>query len=165
MKALSIWPEYAMEIAEGKKTEEYRSWNTNYRGPLLICSTKAHGVPGSIPAHAICVVDLVDIREDGYKDYAWLLDNVRKIKPISVKGKLSLFEVDVEPEYCPKNVSQEKIDLWLKENFDSRRIASRTKSSSKTSLNNNNSQNEEEYELSENSLRTMRLLFGEDYKP
>jgi len=39
MKALSISPEYALEILAGRKTIEYRSWKTNHRGDLLICST------------------------------------------------------------------------------------------------------------------------------
>ncbi len=28
MKALSIHPEYALEILKGQKTEEYRTWST-----------------------------------------------------------------------------------------------------------------------------------------
>lgn len=123
MKALSIWPEYAMEIATGEKIEEYRTWKTDYRGPLLICSSSGHAVPGSIPGHAICVVDLVDIRKDGEKDYAWLLDNVRLIKPVPVKGKLHIYNVDLEPEYAPdygENATDEEIDAWLEKHFYSK---------------------------------------------
>ena len=39
MKALSIIPWYAMDILEGYKTVECRTWKTNYRGPILICSS------------------------------------------------------------------------------------------------------------------------------
>lgn len=39
MKALSIHPEYAMNIIKGLKTIEVRSWTTKYRGDMLICAT------------------------------------------------------------------------------------------------------------------------------
>ena len=38
LKALSIWQPYAELIKAGIKTYETRSWKTNYRGKLLICS-------------------------------------------------------------------------------------------------------------------------------
>lgn len=119
MKALSILPKYAMQIAREEKVEEYRTWKTDYRGPLLICSSNHSGVPGSIPGHAICVVDLVDIRKDGEKDYAWILDDVRLIKPVPVKGKLHIYDVDIEPEYAPddENITDEEIDNWLNTYF------------------------------------------------
>lgn len=62
MKAISIHPEPVMEILSGKKTEEYRSWSTHHRGPLLICST-AIKTPGCISGHAVCIVDLVDVKK------------------------------------------------------------------------------------------------------
>lgn len=40
MKALSLWQPWASLMQIGAKTIETRSWYTNYRGPLLICSTK-----------------------------------------------------------------------------------------------------------------------------
>lgn len=46
MKALSIWPHYAALIACGAKTIEGRSWQTSYRGPLAIHSTKTWGPGG-----------------------------------------------------------------------------------------------------------------------
>lgn len=39
MKALSVRNPWANDIVYGVKTVEWRSWYTNYRGPLLICST------------------------------------------------------------------------------------------------------------------------------
>ena len=41
MKALSIHQPWAGLIAHGVKTIEIRKWGTEYRGPLVICSTKA----------------------------------------------------------------------------------------------------------------------------
>ena len=37
VKALSIYPEPVMDIFMGDKTIEYRTWQTDYRGDLLIC--------------------------------------------------------------------------------------------------------------------------------
>lgn len=54
MKALSIRSDYVMDIFQGAKTVEYRSWSTNYRGDLLICGT-AKKVHGGIPGYATCV--------------------------------------------------------------------------------------------------------------
>lgn len=113
MKALSIHPVYAMCIVTGQKTVECRSWTTNYRGDILICST-AKKEKGSIPGHAIGVVTLKDIvpfqrkhlkgaMMDEYspEDYAWILTNPRVIKPFPVKGKLSLWTCEHEIEYLP----------------------------------------------------------------
>ncbi len=40
MKAISLWQPWATLMAKNFKTIETRGWNTNYRGDLLICSTK-----------------------------------------------------------------------------------------------------------------------------
>lgn len=40
-KALSVKQPWAALIANGRKTIETRKWATNYRGPLLICSSKS----------------------------------------------------------------------------------------------------------------------------
>lgn len=61
MKAISIHPEPVMDILLGKKKEEYRSWTTHHRGPLLICST-AIKTPGCISGYAVCIVDLTDVK-------------------------------------------------------------------------------------------------------
>lgn len=47
MKALSVRGNYIMDMIAGKKKIEYRSWQTNYRGPLLMCSPakKVAGAP------------------------------------------------------------------------------------------------------------------------
>lgn len=39
MKALSLHPENAAAVAWGDKLVEYRTWQTKYRGPLLICAS------------------------------------------------------------------------------------------------------------------------------
>ena len=122
MKALSIHPLYAMCIVTGQKTVECRSWTTNYRGDILICST-AKKEKGTIPGHALGVVTLEDIvpfqrkhlkgaMMDEYypEDYAWILTNPRVIKPFPVKGKLSLWTCEHEIEYLskPKNEKEDE---------------------------------------------------------
>ena len=116
MKALSIREPWASLIAEGIKTIELRSWKTTYRGPLLICASR--GAPsregraaqrrfgiGTCAGHAIAIVDLVACtpaaREDAKAacctvkegEYAWRLENPRRIAPKPVTGRLGLFDV------------------------------------------------------------------------
>ena len=70
-KALSVKPYWANLIANGQKTVEVRSWNTDYKGPLVICaSEKTIVVNGHvlIGGHAICVVELYDITPIAKRD-------------------------------------------------------------------------------------------------
>lgn len=116
MKALSIHPIYACAISEGAKSVECRTWKTDYRGDIVICST-AKKYHGTIPAHALSVVELVDIvpfEKKHLKDalmyaddmpdgaFAWILRNNRLIVPQPVKGKLSLWNYDGPIEYIPQ---------------------------------------------------------------
>lgn len=98
MKALSIYPEPVMEIFMGDKTIEYRTWKTDYRGDLLICAGSKKE-PGFVNGYAYFVVSLLDIRpEEGWDDeqsgYEWMLGAPRLIRPIPVRGRLFLFDVD-----------------------------------------------------------------------
>ena len=105
-KALSLKQPYANWIAVGKKTIETRKWKTSYRGDLVICSS--HTIDIEPKGFALCVVELYDIRPMTLEDqeaacveiydnaYAWLIRDLRIIDPIfPVKGKLSIFEIDV----------------------------------------------------------------------
>lgn len=122
MKALTVHPVYAMCIVTGQKTVECRTWKTAYRGPVLICSS-AKKFHGSIPGHALGVVDLVDVvpfkrehikpsMEDEmiYDAYAWILENPRIIEPLPVKGKLSLWNFDHDEQivYLPSPKTDEE---------------------------------------------------------
>lgn len=124
MKALSVKNPFAGLIAHKLKPIETRTWDTKYRGDLLICSSKI-GIPEShldrvayraikenkgnfeeSDGYALCVVNLskiitmMGIHErmaccELYPGaYSWFLDNVRLIKPFQVKGQLGIFEVD-----------------------------------------------------------------------
>jgi hypothetical protein len=103
MKALSVQQPWASLIASGRKTIETRKWKTDYRGDLLIVSSKR---PKIEPAGcALAIVRLVNCRPMTPEDeaasccslypgaYAWELGSVRAIEPFPVKGRLGLYEV------------------------------------------------------------------------
>lgn len=101
MKALSIRPDYALAIMMGLKTEEYRTWQTRYRGDLLICDT-ARKIKHTVPGYALCVTKIIDIEKVESNQgtyYAWQLAPFKQggsywIEPIPVKGRQHLFNVD-----------------------------------------------------------------------
>jgi hypothetical protein len=105
MKAISVKQPWANMIASGQKTIETRVWATDYRGRILIVSSKTPHVP---PAGcAVAVGELVECRPMVKEDetaaccpvypraVAWVLRNVRVIKPFPVRGQLGLYEVAV----------------------------------------------------------------------
>ena len=128
MKALSIHPAYAGLIWIGEKTVECRTWSTDYRGDLLICST-AKKLKDTIPGHALCVVRLANVVPftrhhlemacmDAMPDapsYAWILTDLRLIRPIPLKGKLILWEYDGPIEYLPTPETDEEDDRMYHE--------------------------------------------------
>lgn len=132
MKALSIHPYFALGIFFLEKTVECRSWNTNYRGDILICST-AKKFKDTIPSHALCVATIKDIvpmkkkhlkaalmydNEYNPDTYAWILENVRCVKPFPVKGKLSLWECDHEIEYIEVSDDEEENERIFNEIYE-----------------------------------------------
>jgi hypothetical protein len=107
MKALSVRQPWANLIASGAKTIETRTWPTSYRGPLLIVSSKT---PKVEPAGcAVAIADLVDCRPMTTADepaaqcewyeraYAWVLDDIRPVKPVPVRGALGIYEAPNGP--------------------------------------------------------------------
>ena len=108
MKAISVQNPWAHFITTGEKTIEVRSWNTEHRGDLLICSSSAPKIPGMISGCAVCIASLDDVvpfkkkhleaacmdEMPEPKSYAWILSNIRLIKPFAVKGKLNFYHVD-----------------------------------------------------------------------
>lgn len=111
MKALSVRGDYIMDMIVGKKKIEYRTWKTNYRGPLLMCSTTKK-VAGAAPGYAICVVNLKSIQYFSFEDlYYWNIELVDVIKPIHVKGQLKLFNVDDD---LIKPISRKEFELEVR---------------------------------------------------
>lgn len=143
MKALSVKQPWASYIAHGWKTVECRTWPTKYRGELLICSSKGdYLLPDLPPANelvlpggmALGVVELIDCRRMTVNDleaamlpenlqsesllaYAWHIKPLYEIIPIPVKGKLSIFNIDIEIEKLPNGFMDHAIYLdWLSNN-------------------------------------------------
>jgi len=105
MMALSVKQPWANMIASGKKTIETRKWPTDYRGELLIVSSKTPPIPPA--GHALVIARLVDCRPMTRADeeaaccliypnaYAWVLEDVRAIEPFPVRGRLGLYDVEL----------------------------------------------------------------------
>jgi len=108
IKAISLKQPWASLIAEGSKTIETRTWPTNYRGELLICSSKNPKIENLPVGMALCVATVRDCRPMTREDeqaamceyyqgaYAWILSNIRAIKPFPVKGSLGIYSVDIQ---------------------------------------------------------------------
>ena len=127
MKVITIKQPWATLIAEGLKKYEFRTWNTKYRGDILIHAGKSidkkaverfenynFDYPtGCIIAKAT-LTDPIYVDEDFIKEvgptnpsvykgiiekgdwegYGFKLENVKKIDPIYINGKLSLWDYD-----------------------------------------------------------------------
>lgn len=118
MKALSMYSLYAMSISCYAKVIEIRTWETSYRGDILICSSLEGSREKSkkdklIFGKALAVAEIIDCipyvdkehrelamvfddEEIPKNSYSFLLDNIRPIKPINVKGKQRLFNIDID---------------------------------------------------------------------
>jgi len=110
MKALSVKPLWATAILMRYKTVECRTWQTDHRGPLLICASSDPWWAGTMCKHALCMVDLVDVvpfteehlapalmdEMPEKQSYAWLLGDFWMIEPFEVKGQLHLYDVDAD---------------------------------------------------------------------
>ena len=122
LRALSVRLPWAALIAHGYKSIEVRSWPTDFRGALAICSSRrwdeseeatyqwakyypmSEGETGCV----VCLVDLVNVRPLTNKDaraacatrfetvdglYAWVLKSPKPLRPAPVTGRLGLFEI------------------------------------------------------------------------
>lgn len=120
MKAISVKQPYAELIASGRKSIEVRTWQDSYRGPLLIVASSQpnrvalenfdmHDLPCGV---AVCVVGLTGIhrapadvlhRQEKERlaccelrrdDLLWHIGAPRRVKPVAIKGRLRLYDVD-----------------------------------------------------------------------
>jgi hypothetical protein len=103
IKALSLKQPWANLVASGEKTIETRKWPADYRGPLLIVSSKSPDIPPA--GYALAIATLVDCRPMTPADesaakcrfyqgaYAWVLSDIRRVKPFPVRGQLGIYEV------------------------------------------------------------------------
>lgn len=123
MKALSVRQPAANKIAAGEKTIELRTWATNYRGPILIVSSKK---PKIEPAGcALAIVDIVDcqlMRQEHiaasccsqlYPEcFSWILANVRRIRPFALRGSLGLYEINLN-QLNIKQEDRQQIERYM----------------------------------------------------
>jgi predicted transcriptional regulator len=106
MKAISVKQPWANLIASGKKTIETRLWTTDYRGDILIVSSRS---PRIEPAgYALAIAQLIECRPMSKEDemaayceryenaFAWVFKRIRRIQPFPVKGQLGIYEVEVD---------------------------------------------------------------------
>lgn len=106
MKALSVKQPWANFIASGKKTIETRRWATDFRGDILIVSAKQ---PRIEPAgFALALVRLAECRPMTLSDesaalcevyesaIAWVLRDIRPLRPFRVTGQRGLFDVALD---------------------------------------------------------------------
>lgn len=142
MKALSIHPYYATLIALGEKFIELRSWKTDYRGWILICSSRAINKferQSLVSGKAIAIAKLGDVRpfvdstdrdpaclfdDETFEGYSWVFDEIFPIEPIPVKGQLRLFNPDVDEDdielllldYESETYPHDLFTWWLENN-------------------------------------------------
>lgn len=117
MKAISIKQPWAGLIAQGLKTIEVRTWQTHYRGEILICSSQKPDFdtdfdvnfnrPPYFNGVTICKATIYKIEVFkpehaaaaccGYAPgfFAWHLKNVQIVEHLHVKGKLNFFNVEI----------------------------------------------------------------------
>ena len=107
MKVLSIKQPWIELILLGRKTVEFRSWTTDFRGEFLLHSSKKPDLScrsdlsldkleyGKI----IGIAELVDVEDFGDGQYGFHLSNVRRIKSISHNGLLYFWNYEGEIEY------------------------------------------------------------------
>ena len=153
MKALTVQNPSAMQIWGGRKTVEHRTWNTDYRGDILITSSSKK-VRNCVCGYALCVVRLADVvpftkehvipagylpsnasavmidRYPFMDGYAWILEDVRPIKPFPIKGKLNLWNADIEEDklefmrrWPEDGATEAEEDAWVKEYIEPLRHA------------------------------------------
>ena len=124
MKVITIKQPWATLIKEGYKKYEFRTWNTKYRGEILIhaglgvdkealerfkeynleypkgCIIAKAELTDSIyvddefiatigPTNPLVYKNIIE--KDNWDGYGFKLENVKKIKPIPIKGQLGLW--------------------------------------------------------------------------
>jgi hypothetical protein len=127
LPAISVKQHWASMIASGEKSIETRTWYTQYRGPLVICSSALPKGEG-VTRRAVCVVLLLHCREMTVEDErlaccpiyerakAWVLSRERRVtlKAMSdVRGRLGIWPLSL-PEYefyCPED--RDTVGRWL----------------------------------------------------
>lgn len=120
VKTLSLKQPWAELILQGRKKIEVRKWNTHFRGTFLIHSSKTPDIDSmkkfgfeNLPCGFIIgEADLVGVKDYGEENsdftkdnnlhlatrdwgkFGFMLENVKRLKPIPAKGKLNFWNYD-----------------------------------------------------------------------
>lgn len=106
LKALCLRQPWANLITTRQKTIETRKWTTNYRGLILLTTSKKPEIEPYGAAVAIAELWKIEkmIKEHERaamtkvydRAFSWFLRDIMPIEPISVKGQLRLFDVELK---------------------------------------------------------------------
>lgn len=110
---LSIQQPWASLVAYGEHVET-RSWDTSYRGQLIICATaKKMVLDGDELPHgvAIATVEMTGTRKtkDGYE---WIFENTSQIYPVPVKGKQRIFTLPQDIEIIYLHEDDDHVEVF-----------------------------------------------------
>lgn len=116
MLCLTVKSPFAWAIVTGLKQQENRSWNTKYRGPILIhtsvndVTNKAGDIEAPMneiwPGFIVGAVQITDTHRNAMGEFDWdLRSPIIFPFPIKHSGGHSLFKVPInEITYRPENV-------------------------------------------------------------
>ena len=108
MKAISLKQPWANLIAAGKKTIETRTWNTRYRGPVLIVASKSkvkdrRGKIIEPMGCSVAIARIVECRPMRVSDRrraciakypgakAWILRGIKRVPHVPIHGQLGIY--------------------------------------------------------------------------
>ncbi len=103
MKALSIQNPWAQLIADGFKRIEVRTWSTDYRGPLLICSSRRSSKKENNAILERLVEMGYELADDYFVDgHALAVVELTKVRPLKAKDakKAMLDTTELEGKYA-----------------------------------------------------------------
>ncbi|MEX2017536.1 MAG: ASCH domain-containing protein [Candidatus Pacearchaeota archaeon] len=117
MKVLTLKQPWAELILQGKKKIELRKWNTNFRGPFMIHSSKVpdiknmkkFGFQNLLNGFVVGQANLINVKKydseeefnndrdkhlttKNWGGYGFVLENAERVKPILAKGQLNFWE-------------------------------------------------------------------------
>lgn len=111
-----------------KKSIEVRTRTTNYRGDLLICSSKKPEIPGRLSGVICGFVELYDVKpvseftpedweatcipeaERPVGGYGWMMRDPRRVVEMPVKGQLGIYDLVVPKNDITEYLRVMKID-------------------------------------------------------
>lgn len=116
-KALTVKLPCAHYISIGAKPFEIRKKKTKFRGDVVICSSQTPVINTMIPGATLCIVTIVDCvrvteltdkewkstfitepRENFSDQYAYVLENPRRVIELPVKGNLGFWNLILDKD-------------------------------------------------------------------